>query len=240
MKLGLINLTITSAAMLLARSGQALPTPVYNYPGILGPGDSVAVSAANNVALDARTITAWVNIPVNNNLNDDTLGQPIAVGGFSGNGDFFGVGGTGGENSGSQIPQYDLYIDHWGHPAYASTTGITPGQNTFVAMTYDGIGTVNFYINGVDAGFFSDSGSHVLYTDYLDTYTIGGNTIGGSTTNPTQDGYLSDVSIYDTALTAQDIASLVPDEASPLTLLVSAAASALGSLVLRKRAPQAA
>jgi hypothetical protein len=103
---------------------------------------------------------------------------------------------------------------------------------------------VDFYINGADAGFSSNSGfPHDLYGDDLNSYTIGLNTIGGSTTNPTQDGDLSDVSIYDTALTGGQIESLyagVPDPASPITLLVSAAALTLGGLVLRKRPQQVA
>jgi len=233
MRLSTFTLTIASAALFAANSSQA-QTPLYNYPGDLGSGQSVQESGPNDsVVLGARTITAWVNIPA----NSDYYGQPIAVGGSSGFGDFFGVGGAGGENWG--VPQYDLYIDHWGYADFTSTTPITPGQPTFVAVTYDGASTFDFYINGANAGYFSHESNPSLYSYALDTYTIGGATIGGSTTYPTHLGDVSDVSIYGSALTADQIQSLytpVPDTGSPLTLLFSALSLGLFRHGLRKRA----
>jgi hypothetical protein len=233
MRLRTFTLTIAAAALTSASSSQA-QTPLYNYPGDLGPGQSVQESGPNDsVVLGARTITAWVNIPA----NSDYLGQPIAVGGASGAGDFFGVGGAGGENW--AVPQYDLYIDHWGFADFTSTTPITPGQPAFVAMTYDGASTFDFYINGANAGYFSHENNPSLYSYALDTYTIGGATIGGSTTYPTHLGDVSDVSIYGSALTADQIQSLytpVPDTGSPLTLLFSALSLGLFRHGVRKRA----
>jgi hypothetical protein len=233
MKLSTFTLTIASATLFSAISGQA-QTPLYNYPGDLGPGQSVQESGPNDsVVLGARTITAWVNIPA----NSDFLGQPIAVGGVTGTGDFFGVGGAGGENW--AVPQYDLYIDHWGYADFTSTTPITPGQPTFVAMTYDGASTFNFYINGANAGYFSNEGNPSLYSYALDTYTIGGNTIVGSTTESTHLGDVSDVSIYGSVLTPGQIQSLytsVPDKASSLSVVFAALSLALFGYGLRKPA----
>ena len=78
-----------------------------------------------------------------------------------------------GENNG--IPQYHLYLDHYGIGTYDSSAAITPGKWTFVAMTYDGADTLNFYINGQAAGTVSGQ----LYNYNINTYTIAGNLIGG-------------------------------------------------------------
>ena len=84
---------------------------------------------------------AWVDVQANSLF----YGQPIIMGGSSEQGDFFGIAGTGGENSG--VHQYDLYIDHWGTVAYRSDIAVIPNQWNQVAMTYDGAETVSFYIN---------------------------------------------------------------------------------------------
>jgi hypothetical protein len=171
-----------------------------------GSGQYVTVAGASYSMSGARTIVAWVD-PV---ANDSSLGQPIVVGGSTGAADLFGISGTGGENNG--LPQYELFVDDWNTPTYHSTATITPGEWNFVAMTYDGTGTVHFYINGVDAGFGSDGSSpFALYTYDVNTYVVGGttaNTDGQTTMNDSFNGLMADVGIYASQLTPDQIATL--------------------------------
>ena len=174
--------------------------------GFNGSGQYVTVAGPSYSMSGARTIVAWVNPAA----NSDSLGQPIVVGGSSGAADLFGISGTGGENSG--IPQYELFVDDWNSAAYYSTSSITAGQWNFVAMTYDGSGTIHFYINGADAGFGSQgSGPFTLYTYDIDSYVVGGtgaNTGGQTTMNGSLNGLMADVGIYATELSADQIAAL--------------------------------
>jgi len=189
-----------------------------------GTGDTsggyVSVGGPSASVSGARSIVAWVNPSANSSY----WGQPIVSGGYATAGDMFGITGAGGENSG--LPQYELFVDHWGYAAYNSTATVTPGQWNFVAMTFDGAGNVQFYINGAFAGGVSGPG---LYDYDLTTYTVGGNTIGGSTMNGSLNGQLRDVGIYSGALSPSDISALytatsVPE---PGTL-----AAGLGALAL--------
>jgi len=168
----------------------------------------------------ARTFVAWVN-PIANSLS---RGLPILTGGATGAGDFFGIGGTGGENNG--IPQYHLYLDHYGIGTYESSVAITPGVWDFVAMTYDGANTLSFYINGQAAGTVSGQ----MYNYNVNTYTIAGNLIGGTTTVGSFNGLMSGVSIYNTALSSSQISALyqpgtVPE---PSSLVMVSIFGALG------------
>lgn len=178
-----------------------------------GNGQLVDLGGSGTIS-GARSVVAWVNFQANSLF----LGQPIIVGGVPGAGDFFGIAGNGGENSG--VPQYDLYIDHWATAAYHSDIAVTPNQWNQVAFTYDGAGivnasTVNFYINGQAAGSWISNG---LYNYGIDTYTIAGNTIGGTTTEGSLNGLMHGVGIYDSELTSSQILALyqsvVPEPAS--------------------------
>jgi hypothetical protein len=93
-------------------------------------------------------------------------------------------------------------------------------------MTYDGSGTVHFYINGADAGFGSESQSpFTLYTYDINSYVVGGtgtNTDGETTMNGSFNGLMAGVEIYATALTPGQIGALYnatyPTEAEPAGL----------------------
>ena len=191
-----------------------------------GSGQYVGVGGSYNMQ-GARSILAWVD-PQANSLS---LGLPIITGGTSGSGDFFGIAGTGGENSG--VLHYALYVDHWGYQAYRSTTLVTPGQWSLVAMTYDGSNTINFYINGSPAGSVTSLG---LYNYDISTYSIGGSLIGGSTTVGSFSGRMHDVSIYNNALSASDINELyvtsIPEPPSGVLILLGVT---LGGLILLRR-----
>ncbi len=143
----------------------------------------------------SRTITAWVF------ANPSTgLGRPITTGGVSGAGDFFGIAGTTGPCS---SVQYELYVDHWGTPCYESHSAITPNAWNHVALTYDGA-TLRFYVNGVAGTAVIGS----LYDYNINTYDIGGNNIGGSSTQPSFDGLIDELDIYNRALSQAEIRAI--------------------------------
>jgi uncharacterized delta-60 repeat protein len=160
-----------------------------------GSDDGLAVGGSANVQ-GARTIEAWVFPHANSGY-----GLPILTGGTVGHGDFFGVAGTTGTNSGTA--QYDLYVDHWNTPTYHSTATLTPEAWNHVALTYDG-SNLTFYINGKAAGSVTGS----LYDYAVNTYTIGGNEIGGTTTKASMNGLIDEPTLYGRALSAPEIQSI--------------------------------
>ena len=138
--------------------------------------------------------------------------MPIVTGGRSGQGDFFGIGGTSSQSI-NELQQYDLYVDHWNFHAYHSTSFVTPDTWNQVVMTYDGNGSIAFDINGQPAGFATESGSPPsLYSYDFSSYVIGGNTIGGTTTQNSFDGLMHNVEIYNYVLSAGQVANLYQTE----------------------------
>ncbi len=142
-----------------------------------------------------RTITAWVFVNPNG-----ALGLPIITGGATGVGDFFGIAGTSGVCS---VGQYELYVDHWGTPCYDSNIAVTPNAWNHVALTYDGT-TLRFYVNGVAGTPVAGS----LYNYNINSYDIGGNTIGGSSTKPSFNGLLDEVEIYNRVLSQAEVQAI--------------------------------
>ena len=142
-----------------------------------------------------RTLEGWVYANPNTGL-----GMPIFVGGTSGSGDFFGIAGTSGN---CNIGQYNLYIDHWGYPCLNGQVAVTPNAWNHVAMTYDGSNIV-FYVNGIAGPVINQT----LYNYSLNSGTIGGNLIGGSTSQPIFSGLIDEFTIYNRALTAAEIQSV--------------------------------
>lgn len=169
--------------------------------GMVGPAfrfdsdnDLVDIGGDYEVA-GPRTIEAWVKPNSNSGY-----GLPILTGGVGGGGDFFGIAGTDGT---AAVGQYELYVDHWNTTAYDSNLAVTPGEWNHVAMTYNG-SSVTFYVNGVAGNTVNGS----LYDYSIGTFDIGANRIGGTTTKPAMNGLLDEVSFYDRALTAEEIASI--------------------------------
>jgi hypothetical protein len=200
--------------------------PMFGTVGSFsGSGQYVTVSGSES--LTALTYVAWVYVPssVTNNPN---LGEPIISSGVSGFGDFFGISINGGMNN--NVPPDHLYVDNWGVPEYVSTSAVSLGKWNFVALTYDGVSTSTFYLNGVAVG---TGGS--MFGTTLSELVVGGATIGGTTTNASLDGLMHGVQIYDTALTSAEVNLLyttsVPEPASIFIALSGAAIVAIGTSV---------
>jgi hypothetical protein len=179
-----------------------------------GNGQYVSMGGSGAIS-GARSFVVWVDVQA----NSLSYGSPIVTGGVAGAGDFLGIaGGNGAGQAGAGA--YHLYLDHWGGvPGYVSTTAVTPGQWTQVAITYDGANTLNFYLNGQTAGSVSIEG---FYNYNFNTYTVGGSTIGGTTTEGSFEGLMHDFAMYNTELTAAQVAALYPasvPEPASLTLL---------------------
>jgi hypothetical protein len=143
----------------------------------------------------ARTIETWVFPSTNTDY-----GLPIIVGGPNGAGDYFGIAGTSGD---CNVSQYNLYIDHFGTPCYNGGIAVTPNTWNHVAMVYDGT-ELQFFVNGVPGPVISGT----LYDYDLNTCTIGGNLIDGSTTKPLFSGLIDEMSVYNRALTTNEIVSI--------------------------------
>jgi hypothetical protein len=208
--------------------------PMQVLTGIGSSGQTINVPVTTSIT-GARTIVGWIDPTSNTGF----LGLPIVTGGTTGAGDFFGVGGTGGENW--AVPQYHLYVDNWGSQDYQGNAPVTPNQWSFVAMTVNSTDTTAaFYINGNPAGVWTSgvgNSSGPFYNYSADTYVIGGNTIGGSTTAQFFDGSIKNVAIYDTALTPSQIAALYNPAVVPEfgTLASFGGLIATGGLALLRR-----
>ncbi len=139
----------------------------------------------------ARTLAAWVYPNASSGL-----GMPILTGS-----DIFGITGTTGTCSSGG--QYQLYIDDAG-TCYVSDISLAPGVWSFVAVTFDGSKVV-FYIDGV-ASVAVPAAQMSSYG--LVTLEIGGNTLGGSSSGASFNGLLSEVQVYNRALTPAEIQGL--------------------------------
>jgi len=124
--------------------------------------------------------------------HSSSFGMPILAAGSAGSADFLSIVGT------------ELFVDHWWYPQYVSSLPVTVNAWNHVALTYDGSGTLQFYVNGVAASAISGH----LYNYGVNTLAIGGNTIGGSTTGASFNGLIEEVQWYSRALTAAEVKTL--------------------------------
>jgi hypothetical protein len=142
----------------------------------------------------ARMMTAWV---YPNSFTGP--GEPILTGGAGvAAGDIFGITGTTGTCSSGG--QYQLYVDHGG-TCYVSDNSLLPNRWSLVAATFDGSNVV-FYINGVASVAVP---SAQLFDYGVATLEIGGNTLGGTSSGASFSGLLSEVQVYNRALTPAEI-----------------------------------
>ena len=158
-----------------------------------GTNSYVQIGGSTQIA-GARSYAAWVYPQAS------TFGMPVLAGGAAGSADFLSINGT------------QLFVDHWWYPQYVSSLPVTAGTWNHIALTYDGSGTIQFYVNGVAAKPISGS----LYNYSVGTLEIGGNTIGGSTTGPSFNGLIDEVWLYPRALTASEVKALsLPPVSTP-------------------------
>jgi uncharacterized delta-60 repeat protein len=161
-----------------------------------GPGQYVAVTGSSTIQ-GPRTIEGWVK-------PDPTFSDrlPIITFGPEGKSDIFAITGNSIEETAGE---YKLYVDESGvrQGTYVSTATVTPGVWNHVALTYDGT-TIRFFINGQAAGQVEGG----LYDYPLNSATIGGNTIGGWLEQDSFSGEIDELSLYNRALSAQEIQSI--------------------------------
>jgi len=154
-----------------------------------------AASGETGTVTGARTLAAWV---YPNSF--DGPGEPILTGGSTlAAGDIFGIAGTTGTCSTGG--QFQLYIDHGGTACYVSDISLAPGAWSLVVVTFDGSNVV-FYINGVA----SVTVPAAQMNNYgIATLEIGGSTLGGASSGASFNGLLSEVQVYNRALTPAEI-----------------------------------
>jgi len=161
-----------------------------------------AASGETGTVSGARTLAAWVYaIPFTG------PGEPILTGGSTVSvNDIFGITGnvTGTPGTcGTGVP-YQLYVDFAGTACYVSDISLAPGAWSFVAVTFDGSNVV-FFINGVAS--VTVPGAQM--SNYgLATLEIGGNTLGDPSSGMSFNGLLSEVQVYNRALTPAEIQGL--------------------------------
>jgi hypothetical protein len=157
-----------------------------------------AAAGETGTVSGARTLAAWVY------PNPFTgPGEPILTGGSTVSaGDIFGITGTTGTCSTGG--QFQLYVDHGGTACYVSDISLAPGAWSLVVVTFDGSNVV-FYINGV-ASVTVPAAQMNSYG--LATLEIGGNTLGGASSGLSFNGLLSEVQVYNRALTPAEIQGL--------------------------------
>jgi len=165
---------------------QGLPdAQAFSLDGITGYVQ--AASAETATLSGARTLIAWVFPNANTPLS-----MPILTGGTGSARDAFGITGTVLSCTGGG--QYQLYLNHGG-TCYTSDLSLIPNVWSLVAMTFDGANAV-FYINGVPS---------FAVPAQMFSYGVSTFQIGGDTPAPSFNGLLSEVQVYNRALTPAEI-----------------------------------
>ena len=186
--------TLVNGAAYASAGSRILGLPDAQAFSLNGTNSYVQAAAGETGAVSGgRTLAAWVY------TNPFTgPGQPILTGGS----DIFGITGTTGTCSSGG--QYQLYVDHAGTSCYVSDISLAPGVWSFVTLTFDGSKVV-FYIDGVP----SVTVPAAQMSNYgLATVEIGGNTLGVPSSAASFNGLVSEVQIYNRALTPAEIQGL--------------------------------
>jgi hypothetical protein len=142
-----------------------------------------------------RTWSAWI-FPQTPRGNK---GMPVISTGSYEHGDFLVVRGE------------ELFVDHWGTPEYFSSQRLQPVSWNHVAMVWDGT-SIRFYLNGKPSRPVPGK----LFDHRLDTVTIGGNQIGGTSTDELFSGVIQDVKFFDDALGPRAVSRLACCQPPPI------------------------
>ena len=194
-----LNGTLVNGAAYASASSRTLGLPDAQAFFLNGTNSYVQAAAGETGTLTgARTLAAWVYPNASAGA-----GMPILTGGSTlASSDVFGItGATGTCSSGGQ---YQLYIDHAGTTCYVSDTSLAPGVWSLVVVTFDGSKVV-FYIDGVP----SVTVPAAQMSNYgLATLELGGNTLADPASAASFNGLLSEVQVYNRALTPAEIQGL--------------------------------
>lgn len=185
-------------------------------------------------SLDAMTITAWVNFREAPATNDRLISKLLA-------------------NSSTTFTGFDLRMNGSGQMGFAqsnnsglttafSSSAISTAQGwQFIAVTYDGTGSVRFY-TGTETAAATQLGTTVAqaFVDVGDStadFRVGGTAATSSDRSPR--AWFDDVRVYDTALDSAGVGAIeavrqanVPEPAG--VALLAAAAGLLASRRRRK------
>jgi hypothetical protein len=146
--------------------------------------------------LGSRTLCAWVKPRL-----VEQYGNPIFAGGVANQGDFFSIEGNNPSNPCGMTGE--PFIDHWGFACYKAGSTIPNDSWSFVCYESDGSGRVRFYRNGTLSEFAGNT-----YQYDISTLTVGSTKIGGSTTRASMLGAIDEVTVWDRALSADELMRL--------------------------------
>jgi trimeric autotransporter adhesin len=173
-----------------------------------GSGSWIKVSNANNIPTgnSARTVMAWIY----DKNSVSGWGNIVSLGSGTANNTHFGLSKQSGK------------LTIWGHNNdYHTTLSIPQYQWTFVAVSYDGAGTLTSYVNGN-----SNTATGRTYSTTNSVATIGVNSIdGGTSGSAVWNGLIDEVAIYNRALSAVEIQQIYQRGASRLMFQVRSCAS---------------
>jgi RHS repeat-associated protein len=164
---------------------------------------------------NSRSFAAWVYLGA-----VQGSGLPIFTAGTAGASDILGVSGTSGSCSSSGANH--LYLDHAGSACVVSNLVLAPNAWNHVAVTFD-LTNVTFYVNGTA----STPQPASFYNYDLNTVTLGGNTVGGNSTQAVFNGLLDELRVYQGAMSASMVQALANNNSYTLSGQVTLNGAAL-------------
>jgi hypothetical protein len=167
-------------------SGSTIPTWVTGKVGAYalnfnGSTAYVDTGASANLQLSVFTYAAWVKT---SSASDQSI---ISI-------------GTSGGTEFRVNSDLTMYLIKTNLAAIGLSTGkVTSGTWTHVAVTYDSSGNYSFYVNGAAAGSGTSPQTFIW---------IGNGLIGRQTSGEYFNGSIDDLRVYDTAMSASQVAAL--------------------------------
>jgi hypothetical protein len=193
------DITASAVSVTSGKFGNA-----YHFDGV----SSTMQLGGQGMLEGARTLCAWIK-PV----SVTGAGQPIFAGGSANVGDFFSIQSSTPASSGDcgRAPaEGEPFLDHWGYACILGDSLHVPnGAWSLLCYANDGAGTERFFVNGTVVETMG-----MNYGFGLSTVTIGSTTLDGSTSQAHFHGAIDEVTIWDHALTAAELATLWSDSVS--------------------------